>query len=86
MTEQIDGMTAENEKLQAANNELQRHRDNLEDDKEDLEREKERLTKEVARTQQVRKEGNGWTKMNSLNARYDDKNATRKLFYSDLTN
>ena len=49
LTEQIDQLTVENQKLQAANSEAQRQRDTLEDEKEDVTKDKQRISKENER-------------------------------------
>ena len=46
LSEQIDQLTVENQKLQAANTEAQRQRDVLEDEKEDVTKDKQRISKE----------------------------------------
>ena len=46
LSEQIDQLTIENQKLQAANAEAQRQRDVLEDEKEDVTKDKQRINKE----------------------------------------
>ena len=49
LTEQIDNVTAECDKLKQANTELQSKRDSLEDEKEDVVKDKDRQVKENQR-------------------------------------
>jgi len=49
LTDQLDELGNENQRLQAANSDLQRQRDQLEDEKEDLLKDKERQIKDKER-------------------------------------